>query len=127
MWFDSTPPTFFTLKTNTMEFKGTKGKWLVVGDSDTSIISEMASEHLATCWCVYNTVNLCLQEEKVLETKANALLISKAAEMLEMLKEFIDNLCGEQECEEELIKGLGHQTYNSVLKAKQLIKEATTI
>lgn len=44
-------------------------------------------------------------------------------DLVEMLKEFIQSCCGEQECEEELIKGLGNTLYNSVFKAKLLIQK----
>jgi hypothetical protein len=94
-----------------MEFKGTK---------------EFKVEYLTTMDFPYKYAVSSIQETDE-EAEANALLISKAPEMLDMLNEFIDSLCGEQTCEEELIKGLGNTIYNSVFKAKQLINEATKI
>lgn len=105
-----------------MESKFTKGKWEIetMGRSVTCGTSKIAncSSYNELCGGDY------LPRD---EEEANTLLISKAPEMLEMLKEFIDSCCGEQQCEEELIKGLGNQIHNSVLKAKQLIKEATEL
>jgi hypothetical protein len=107
------------------EFKGTKEKWNLTepeGSNGFLYVGIYKGGEIATCYNVRGYEGYVTDE-----TKANALLISKAPEMLEMLKEIIDNCCGEQTCEEELIKGLGHTLYNSVFKAKQLINEATTI
>jgi hypothetical protein len=82
-----------------MEFKGTKGKWEVTVSSeysgDYSIFAENGS---ATSF----------------EDKANALLISKAPEMLEML----NKVC-------EKLKGNGFPMLQNEIQ--QLIKEATEI
>ena len=59
-----------------MEFKGTKGKWYL-SNSDTILRSENGSEI-----CDYSGYKTAVEEDK-----ANALLISKAPEMLEMLNE----------------------------------------
>lgn len=88
------------------EFKGSKGKWRVIKNSTTLSCNK---EQIITCWFFTNRKE---------EAKANALLISKAPEMLEMLKEIVhafdsDNLHGYQE---EILK-----------QTKQLIKEATEI
>jgi hypothetical protein len=108
-----------------MEFKGTNQVWQYRPQSIAKngfYIETTNKNHIGT---FIGEVGGGLQDLK--EIEANALLISKAPEMLEMLKEFIDSLCGEQTCEEELIKGLGNTIYNSVFKAKQLINEATKI
>ena len=90
-------------KKNNMEFKGTKGKWY--RNTKSKIVSSVYSEN----------------EEKLIhisgknndEAKANALLISKAPEMLEMLKEISnDRLWG---------------TDDDFNKLEQLIKEATEL
>ena len=68
-----------------MEFKGTKGKWKLYkqyDEEDTPMFSIDSKEGiLAHC---YNLQMCCGTQEC---TNANALLISKAPEMLEMLKE----------------------------------------
>jgi hypothetical protein len=86
-----------------MEFKGTKGKWFFDKTKD-NITSENVSGILATAWMTYNSEEIeeridgeswldmrkrteVIRIEKEIERKANALLISKAPEMLEMLSE----------------------------------------
>ena len=84
-----------------MEFKGTKGKWFttVLGD----VYSENQVDNEIICEVIHG---------KLEETKANALLISKAPEMLEMLETVLNN------------SDVPNEIYD---KAKQLIKEATEI
>lgn len=53
------------------------------------------------------------------EAKANALLISKAPEILEMLQWFVENFEG--------VFHEGTETDNKVNEAKQLIKQATDL
>ncbi len=82
-----------------MQFKGTKGKWILKGEY---IRSENKKELLCTAWNVYDEEKhekrtdgeswLAMRErtevfrlEAEIERKANTLLISKAPEMLEML------------------------------------------
>jgi hypothetical protein len=89
------------------EFKWTKGKWKAVGlevwkAEGNPLIIGKAHQH--------NLNNMGLQEQQ-----ANALLISKAPEMLEMLVYFIGIL---QHTE-------GYQ--EDIKQAKQLIKEATEL
>ena len=90
-----------------MEFKGTKGKW----------------ERITSDWDLSQSVFLENTEQEICEVKSkphknlyDALLISKAPEMLEMIKLLIDRL------EENDLKEL-----SAVKRAKQLIKEATEI
>jgi hypothetical protein len=95
-----------------MEFKGTKGKWEVSTDNEVGIL--MTSKHpqnrdIATIW-KYDVTFLENQE-----AKANALLISKAPEMLEMLEELISS------------NPMHDGWHDKILKANQLIKEATEI
>lgn len=67
-----------------MEFKGTKGKWTCRQDYDKKYnqpvieIDARGSDNLCTVWNGQS-------QEMLSETKADALLISKAPEMLEML------------------------------------------
>jgi len=83
-----------------MEFKGTKGKWLI--NINHNIVSETNSP-ICDVWHFNKTDE---------ETKSNALLISKAPEMLEMLQNISRN---------EMI------TPNVRRKADKLIKEATEL
>lgn len=82
-----------------MEFKGTKGKWFTkLGE----VYSELAEDDELICE---------FHNYSSKEVQANAILISKAPEMLEMLKKLVDTY--------ELL-GMSNQV-------KQLIKEATEI
>lgn len=86
-----------------MEFKGTKEKW--IADNDLIFAEDYFQTHIAVIPDTYN------EEIK----KANALLISKAPEMLQMLIELTSDNTWEN-------------TWNDKKKkAKQLIKEATEI
>lgn len=80
-----------------MEFKGTKGKWKVLYDRVATLEGE---------------ITICKIEQYNEEDKADALLISKSPEMLEMLQYL--NKKG----------GLGLDVHN---KLQQLIKEATEL
>lgn len=84
------------------KFKGTKGKWIVKSLDDTFIRSEENDCNIATldgANFVYN------------EIKANALLISKAPELLEMLNTI-------NECRTD---------FDRWGEIEQLIKEATEL
>jgi type II secretory pathway component GspD/PulD (secretin) len=87
-----------------MEFKGTKGKWELAGISGRMIKSTDTKE---------------LGFIADVDTRANALLISKAPEMLDMLKEYVRLLDGE----------FSPKTFISELveKSQILIKEATEL
>jgi hypothetical protein len=82
-----------------MEFKGTKGEWLILKQHSSHKINEIATnENLSIC-----AINTNLEQ-----SEANAKLIACAPEMLEMLKDILDTI---RECEtprlyqiEELIK-----------------------
>jgi hypothetical protein len=91
-----------------MEFKGTKGKWEI--DKNDVRVNE---EIIITAYG-FNVKGKYTHTE---ETKANALLISKAPEMLEMLKELRNAILSE-----DYVRMLA----NSQL-AKELIKEATEL
>jgi hypothetical protein len=96
-----------------MEFKGTKGKWQIK-EKNASIIDE--NEKSIVCWHGVATSTFWKDE---VELKSNSLLISKAPEMLEMLNWFANEF--------EDVFHEGTETNDMVLKAKQLIKEATEI
>lgn len=87
------------------KFKGTKGKWY--RNTESRIVSSVYSENKETLIHISGRNNE--------EAKANALLISKAPEMLEMLIK----------CERVLREST--QEYGLSKDVKQLIKEATTI
>jgi hypothetical protein len=91
------------------EFKGTKGKWTSFKPQDGNGFVYVNNEYLTT-----GTIATCYGDGE--EPQANALLISKAPEMLEMLKKLVERL------EENDLGRL-----NAVSQAKQLIKEATEL
>jgi hypothetical protein len=99
-----------------MEFKGTKGKWEVFSHESNGLI-ERTDAFAVDCTDYYEeTLAICAVWRdfgEYEEAKANALLISKAPEMLEMLKKAERTLREVYECENEEIK--------------QLIKEATEL
>ena len=93
-----------------MEFKGTKDNWKLRGNK-TDITTEKKGL-IITCYKNYSLHSNINPKE----AEANALLISKAPEMLKMLSLLVDRL---QE------NDLGN--LSATIKAKQLIKEATEI
>lgn len=86
-----------------MEFKGTRGKWVVndgvikTNHGETigfaaMLTSRIDEERLCgESWLEMRDRTKIDREICAIEKKANALLISKAPEMLEMLKSFVDN------------------------------------
>jgi type II secretory pathway component GspD/PulD (secretin) len=94
-----------------MEFKGTKGKW--------EISSNDIKANQQTIFSAYGFF-VKGKYTHTEETKANALLISKAPEMLEMLKEVVTTYDNER-----LKQSI---TMARVIdRAEQLIKEATEL
>ena len=88
-----------------MEFKGTKGKWVAwLGDKQTTSSVKIGSMEIEL------EIDY---DNKLDEERANALLISKAPEMLEMLKEIHSFLSSGTRINSDDIE--------------QLIKEATEI
>jgi hypothetical protein len=95
------------------EFKGTKGKWYVSGgDKYATIQSTGMDEKIAVTHPTIATINSTFLD--IEEFRANALLISKAPEMLEMLAKISK---GFNDDEKHLI----------VSKARQLIKQSTDL
>ena len=99
-----------------MDFKGTKGKWF----------SYCLDSKPHYCFANDGEITICgfykrqdtgrdLSDE---ELRANALLISKAPEMLEMLREFVERW-------DFVNSQLFHNA--EIEKARQLIKEATEL
>ena len=114
-----------------MEFKGTKGKWNF-DKTKNAITSEKVSGILATAWMTYKSKEIeeridgeswlqmrertdVIRAEKDIEQKANALLISKAPEMLKALLITIEEL-------EDIDVLQNHRDYLITL-----IKEATEL
>ena len=91
-----------------MEFKGTKGKWLLVNDFNN--LESEKGESIASFHWNYEDYHTTMVKNEI-EGKHNALLISKAPEMLEMLEKLVNTY--------ELL-GLSNEV-------KQLIKEATEL
>ena len=110
-----------------MEFKGTKGKWHL---SEPKFIGRWQgfNTQKGTCYGIYSTSDdleaiALVPKDYVLHdkdqnNKANALLISKAPEMLEMLQLLINEF--------EYDNATEYQC-NLIFKTKQLIKEATEL
>jgi hypothetical protein len=99
-----------------MEFKGTKGKWELKKNEygyNTSVFTDNSQNPNPFRTICVSRVN---DQE---QNNANLLLISKAPEMLEMLKD----LCNVISCYEQQTASIS----NNKLKAEQLIKEATQI
>jgi hypothetical protein len=92
-----------------MEFKGTKGKWHIE-EKKASIFDDNGDS--VTCWYGVGTSTFWKNE---VELKANSLLISKAPEMLEMLKDLLESW------------EVGNFDNEQFVFVKQLIKEATTL
>lgn len=97
-----------------MEFKGTKGKRVVTRDG-LSVYNDISDDPMRNLPIANCGNRFELFSEYVV--KANALLISKAPEMLECLKGLSDAIS----------TGNGAKLSQYNLKSKQLIKEATSI
>jgi hypothetical protein len=99
-----------------MEFKGTSGKWRAINLCGRYVVGndENSTLHFIDCW-LEGIGGIATNKE----AKANVLLISKAPEMLEMLKEYVRLLDGE----------FSPKTFISELveKTEILIKEATEL
>lgn len=91
------------------EFKGTKGKWE----------ARLEGQITSSVYC--GDKQICLRAQDNNEAKSDILLISKAPEMLEMLKEIVSEF--------DIYKSLAQGTSkcDAIMKAEQLIKEATEI
>ena len=96
------------------EFKGTKGKWKIEDIKSPCETTINSSEYRIAEVKHFEGKNFNDPIEK--EAKANALLISKAPELLEMISELLKEL---------EFHGYRHST--TIYNAQNLIKEATTI
>ena len=130
-----------------MEFKGTKGKWhskvTASGMNKGALAMRVFSENQNTltdngvCRLNVDEYSKNIQEEQI-EMKANALLISKAPEMLEMLKSnllILNNTLSYIENIERYVPMCDRSKFNTNVKlidnkvkeAEQLIKQATEL
>ena len=96
-----------------MEFKGTQGKWVVTPalgtkDNGKPVFFYIEDQNqMSIAYTIQNKYNGVSEEQEI----ANALLISKAPEMLEMLKRLIQP----------------DLDISDLIEAENLIKEATKI
>lgn len=102
------------------EFKGTEGKWSI----DNLCSDLIISNHFNNGGDI-----ICQAPDKDMRRsldfwKANAQLISKAPEMLEMLKELLSDITQDEYLHDTSIKQFFEHRATEV---EQLIKEATTI
>ena len=101
-----------------MEFKGTKGQWFI----DYSEQYMNGSNVLCTPISTNQNINLCDVYGDDDTAKANTLLISKAPEMLKMLKELVKS------ADDMFNNGEPSETYYQLInKTEKIIKEATEL
>jgi hypothetical protein len=102
------------------KFKGTKGRW-VINDTENRIFGKKDNYHKITAGCgYYDKDRNCGFDISAFISKEDALLISKAPEMLEMLEKLrliFDNFAMPTESDLK----------NYSCEINQLIKEATEI
>jgi len=92
------------------EFKGTKGKWYATKEKDCFVV-----------FCDKPNWDICTTISDLEIDEANALLISKAPEMLEMLSEIVNIFKRGEFDTDENIGG------RILIKANELIKQATEL
>ncbi|MYZ60766.1 hypothetical protein EH151_12805 [Elizabethkingia anophelis] len=98
-----------------MEFKGTKGKWILDGIDDELFMISSDVNDKGNVICQMPDEIVC--KESLVHWKANAQLISKAPEMLEMLNKIIEEY-----------KVGNHDNFimsDLIDESEKLIKEAT--
>ena len=105
-----------------MKPKHTKGEWIANPHGVKPYQVWVNDTKIAAC---YNNVQSTVYRQKTEdEMHANTQLIAAAPELFYALQELVYQLTGEQECEEELEKGLGIHLLTKVLVAKAAIKKA---
>ena len=110
-----------------MKFKGTKGKWSVgvAPEYNNTLKSAMIEIHTNNVWVCKVQNNGIIQSE---EGNYNALLISKAPEMLEMLKESTEVIKWYMEnSTSELSEPFFNIGANQIEQTGQLINQATEL
>ena len=100
-----------------MEFKGTKGKWILnwSGGNPCQNLLQIISENNIEV-CNFGDSELYYPTEGKEPNEYDALLISKAPEMLEKIKEFIENFYENKE-----------PTISFVNELENLVKSATSL
>ena len=98
-----------------MKFRGTKGQWYVSGDKYATIESRNMDEKIVVTYPTIATINSTFINFE--EFRANALLISKSPEMLEML----------QKCKEYFLLKTDAKSEERADAIAQLIEEATKL
>ena len=108
-----------------MEFKGTKGKWYIDYNGFYNEILSTSNSYDGKVFKAYTLLHDCetvvVDLSNCDEDKANALLISKSPEMLEMLKSIVSHFGDDDKHFSPFELKL------DIDKAKQLIKEATEL
>lgn len=102
-----------------MEFKGTKGKWRIknlLNSKETEVVTD--TYRICEVKHFDEQIDEVLIEPTLEECKANALLISKAPEMMEELKHLVRAL--------KTVSSFG-ATASIIEHAENLIKEATEL
>ena len=103
-----------------MEFQGTKGEWFAccLEDKPHYLFSKEGEVTICGFYKIQDDGN----ELPIEEVRANALLISKAPEMLEMLNKLLEHY-------EDVLKGdfSSFSLRSEIDNTRQLIKEVTTI
>jgi iron only hydrogenase large subunit-like protein len=108
------------------EFKGSKGKWEKYITKKKDIVVKIGVNKQLTLGHIYDDdcdIPSCCKTEE----HANALLISKAPEMLEMLKSIISDFEGDYVVDEVIVDQPYKWLIDRYKEAKQLIKEATEL
>ncbi len=109
---------------NNMEFKGTKSKWFTIDNKIGAVYSEETLKKVKQKGLGESCAEICqcwedFHDNKIISTeemKANALLISKAPEMLELLKTISIIYPVRTQEEKEIVNEI-----------TELIKQATTL
>lgn len=125
--------------TNMEKFKGTKGKWKVkhsVSKPAFNVVGTSLGGTYKIARCPYYINHLFAKEhndKEVDEAKANAQLISKAPEMLEMLEKCLSEF---EQCKDAIWELMEYQdgwesnkdrVEEKIEKIQQLIKQATEL
>lgn len=120
-----------------MEFKGTPGEWYLGDDCNIcskvvdervknhkdEIVKEKDSGEIAQCWEDFHDNTIKPREECFY----NALLISKAPQMLKMLQSIVDDFEGDYMVNGVIVDNPYEWLIDRYKEAKQLIKEATEL
>lgn len=110
------------------QFKGTPGAWKV---GKPEFTGEGRNKHgfypiNASSWLSFIRVfKHEMRTDK--EATANANLIAAAPDLLDACIDMVDKLCGEQEADDELKKGLGAPIYYSMLSMRAAIHKALNL